>query len=242
MTVHRSILCLLFLFLFVFSKVSSQSICTSKEIVDNDVRKCSCRDFTTPSSAAHCNEKCTVSGSCGLAPRGFSLANCSGDCTYSSNSDCNACGIWLSTLCECLQSPVHCTESSPGCWGDSRVKPANSQHPEPANEFKSRTPYLELWTEHCRPGYCTTGLAIDPARTVTQNQVHTHICPVNSNMQSALAKLSCQSYSSLNPVHLNGAFSMFATGTPNEMWCQVAKSKTSNIAGGDVDKAISSLS
>lgn len=245
MTVHRAILCLLLLFLFVILKVSSQSICTSKEIVDNNVGKCSCRDFMTPSSAAHCNRKCTVSGSCGLAPVGFSLANCDGDCTYSSNSDCNACGVWLSTLCECLQSPVHCTESTPGGWwrlpGQNLATPNQPIHNILDLQMNSNLAPLAWNFGQNIADLSTTGLAINPARTVTQDQVHMHICPVNSNMQNALAKLSYQSYSSLNPVHLNGAFSMFANGTPGEMWCQVASSKTSNIAGSDVDKAISSV-
>ncbi|EPS26528.1 hypothetical protein PDE_01465 [Penicillium oxalicum 114-2] len=87
----------------------------------------------------------------------------------------------------------------------------------------------------------TTGLAINPARTVTQDQVHMHICPVNPNMQSALAKLSYQTYFTLNPVQLNGPFSIFANGAPNKMWCQVTPSKTSAITGTEVEKAIDSV-
>lgn len=245
MFVQRTILCLvLFLYLFVIPKVSSLSICTSKRIFDNHVGKCSCRDFTTSTSAMHCNKKCMVSGSCGSEPAGFSLANCNGDCTSSANSDCDACGIWLHSLCECLQGLAHCTESNPGGWWRLNQNLATPNQPIPNILDLQMHPNLArlAWDfGQTVADLSTTGLAINPARTVTQDQVHMHICPVNSNMQGALAKLTYQSYSSLKPVRLNGAFSMFANGAPNKMWCQVAQSKTSNIAGSDVDKAISSV-
>lgn len=245
MFVQRTILCLVLSFyLFVIPKVSSQSICTSKEIFDNNVGKCLCRAFTTPISATSCNNKCTVSGSCGSEPADFSLANCNGDCTYSSNSDCDACGIWLHSLCECLQGLGHCTESTPGGWWRLGQSLATPNQPIRNILDLQMNPNLAPLTWNFGQTVAdlsTTGLAINPARTVTQDQVHMHICPVNSNMQGALAKLTYQSYSSLNAVQLNGAFSMFANGKPNQMWCQVAPSKTSNIAGSDVDKAIRSV-
>ncbi|KAG9249816.1 uncharacterized protein F5Z01DRAFT_668153 [Emericellopsis atlantica] len=75
--------------------------CTTKQISSMDVGSCTCAGQLTG-----CTTNCAVCS--GAFTPTKKVKSCSGGCTDSEH-DCQACGIWFHTLCNCLQHPTGST-------------------------------------------------------------------------------------------------------------------------------------
>lgn len=227
------------------SQSTGQSICTSLEIFNDNVASCTCRQFQTPA----CKNQCQISSSstsCPNTPSEIYLDNCASNCTSSTNSDCDACGIWLSGLCECLKPPTtKCERSSQTglFWvqlEDRHLATVNEpipnivdlqRHSELARvawDFGQKSSVSDLTSE---------ALAINPARTITQYQIHMHICPFNTDMREFLSQQSRPS--SLTPIPLPKRFQ--AQSGPKNMWCLASKMKHTPLSGTVVSGAINEV-
>jgi hypothetical protein len=83
------------------------------------------------------------------------------------------------------------------------------------------------------------GLAINPVRTISQDQVHMHICNFNPPMRDFLATLSSASistYQTLQKIPLSGT--QFIRVNPDTMWCLASQTKNTPIDGTLVYNAI----
>ncbi|OQD86161.1 hypothetical protein PENANT_c008G01801 [Penicillium antarcticum] len=236
----------IFLCLNIIQKTVSQFICTSGDIFRDEVATCTCRDFTTGGS---CTNRCPVGPTnCAAALSGIFLADCMSDCTSVQNKDCDACGIWLHSLCVCQQNASFCAwENS---QGESWVKLAGQ------NLATTNEPIHNILALQTHPSLAITGwdfgqqisdpssqgLAINPVRTVTQDQIHMHICSINPAMRTFLTSKSTSAlstYSTLQPIQLTPQFKQ-PRGS-DTMWCLASQTKNSPISGNAIYGAINSV-
>lgn len=239
------LLSILFVYLCIIRK-SAASVCTSGEIFHDDVPSCTCR---VPSPGGNCPIQCPVGQTiCPATLSGVHLADCSLDCTSSKNQDCDSCGLWLSSLCTCVQNPTWC-DWQHGKGSESWVKLAGNKLAIPNQPIRNilalqnhqnlATTGWDFGQQASDPS--SEGLAINPVRTITQDQVHMHICPFKKAMRDFLttkSTASIQTYKTLQPIQLSP---QFIEGIPPTMWCLASQSKSIPISGSLVDDAIKSV-
>lgn len=237
----------LFLYPSIIQKSAGQFICTSNDISREDVPTCTCR---APSPGGFCPIQCQVGPStCGQPLSGVYLAKCDSDCTSPANMDCDSCGLWLSSLCTCLQNPGYCDwQHGKGVPGWVKLAGGYLAIPNQAIRnilaLQNQPPSLattgwDFGQQYSNPS--ADGLAINPVRSVTQDQVHMHICPFNTDMRNFLTTKSTASianYKTLQPIQLS---QQFMHGNPTTMWCLASQNKNTPISGGSVYDAINSV-
>ena len=237
----------LFLYPSIIQKSDGQSTCTSGQIFRDEVAQsqCTCRVFYPHGS---CSNRCPVGQTiCSVVDSGIYLADCNSDCTSVQNKDCDACGVWLSSLCLCEKFPSSCVWQH--ATGESWVQLARKNLATPNQPIHN---ILSLQTHQslAMTGWdfgqlkydpTSQGLAINPVRTVTQDQVHMHICPFNSDMRTFLTKMSTASistYKTLTQIKLDP---QFVQGNPPTMWCFASQTKNNPIKGNLMYDAINSV-
>ncbi|CAN6646580.1 hypothetical protein TRVA0_021S02344 [Trichomonascus vanleenenianus] len=239
----KGMLLIIFISLYpnLLQTCTGQSTCTSLEIFQNNTDSCVCRDFLV----GQCANRCQVtSPQCSSKLSGIYLGNCISDCTSPHNKDCDSCGIWLSSLCTCLQHPTWCehSASSGKVWiklAGGNIATVNLPIPNILDLQNNHEELAKIgWDFGQRASKpISEALAINPARTITQDQIHMHICPINTNMQTFLSGKTPPS--SLTAIQLPGQFQHLPG--PTEMWCLASQTKDTPIDGSEVFEAIHSV-
>ena len=232
---------------FIEKSAGQAPICTSSQIgQQGGLTGCTCRSF---SGTGQCANRCPADpAGCGQqSPAGFYLKDCSADCTSDDNKDCEACGVWLSLVCQCLQTGS-CPQSKPSgsFWvqlGRALVT-TNVAIDNIVTLQKSHAglaPFGWEFGQAQQSDPNTQGLAINPIHTITQDQIHMHICQKNTEMSKFLATPpgGISSYSSLAPISLPGTFQRDKQQTT--MWCQASQAPNTRISGDDVSAAINKV-
>ncbi|KAJ5224436.1 uncharacterized protein N7469_007939 [Penicillium citrinum] len=248
---------LLLSFLLLYSrKIAGQFIhvCTSDEISRDEVASngCTCRQFSPHDTCT----KCPVGPStCASEDSGICLSDCNFDCTSKQNENSDACGVWLHSVCECKQNPSLCNfQHGKGTTGWVKLGGQGNLATvdQPLRNILALQNHESLaksaWDWGQQPFISdpsTQGLAINPVRTITQDQVHMHICDVNGDMVNFLTKISTNSaisnYQTVQSIKLEKPFIHDGHNTPDTMWCLASQTKNTPIDGGLVHDAINSV-
>lgn len=216
-------------------QTQSGNICTSNEIFERKVSGCTCRDASV---GGVCNSQCTVSSlGCPAELSGIYLSTCS-NCTSPNNKDCDACGVWLHSFCQCLKNGCPKSASAGGnYWVQLESKDLATTSTSIDNIVLLQRNHPSLSAVGWTFGQTfSAGLAINPARTVTQDQVHMHICSVNTNARNVLSALHRDKFTSLTPVSV----SLPPLG-PTTIYCLVSKAPKTAIPGDIISGAITQV-
>ena len=235
---------------FIHMSAGQAQICTSSQIgQQGGLTGCVCRSFP---GTGPCANRCPADAAgCGQqSPAGFYLKDCLADCTSDVNEDCEACGVWLSLVCQCLQTG-NCPQSKPS--GSFWVQVANAllttnvAIDNIVTLQKSHAGLAPFGWEFGQTQYDpdTQWLAINPIHTITQDQIHMHICHKNTEMSKFLATTGSTApggisdYSSLAPISLPGTFQR--DQKPTTIWCQASQAPNTRISGDEVSAAINKV-
>ncbi|KAJ5768909.1 hypothetical protein N7520_003468 [Penicillium odoratum] len=232
---------------FIEKSSGQAMICTSSQILQQGgPTGCTCRSFY---GTGQCATRCDADpAGCGQkSPAGFYLDDCTTDCTADANKDCEACGIWLNSVCECLQNHNCPQSSSSGSFWvriGSYLMTTNVAIDNIVSLQKSHASLAPFGWDFGQMQYDagTQGLAINPIHTISQDQIHMHICHKNPAMSKFLATTGSTAvggysyYSSLVPISLPGTFQR--DNQPTTIFCQASQTPNTPISGGEVSAAI----
>ncbi|OJJ96313.1 hypothetical protein ASPACDRAFT_63758 [Aspergillus aculeatus ATCC 16872] len=222
--------------------------CTNAQILKSD-----------KATLAHCecskgDQKCSTQCPVSPAPVGspcppnlltqLHLNDCAHHCLADTNHVCSSCGVWFHSLCTCLQTGT-CVQQypnpAPGAayWvktpgGDlatvtvpvADILALEAEHPKLAEEGWDFGQSSALAVSNP----ATQALVINSVHSITHNQIHMHLCPLNRDMQRLLTQLvtpktPLSQFKSRQPVRLTPQFG------GQLMYCQAAQSKNQPIPG-----------
>ncbi|KAJ5622905.1 hypothetical protein N7490_011510 [Penicillium lividum] len=235
---------------FIEKSAGQATICTSSQIEQQGgLTGCTCRSFK---GAGQCTTQCPADpAGCGKdSPTGIYLDSCTTDCTADANKDCEACGIWLNSVCYCLKTGNCRQSSSSGSFWvqiGSALLTTNVAIDNIVTLQKSHAGLAQIGWDFGQMYYdaSTQGLAINPVHSITQDQIHMHVCNKNAAMSNFLATTGSTAqggisyYSSLTPITLPGSFQR--DKQPSTMWCQAFQHPVTHIGGDDVSAAINKV-
>ncbi len=195
----------------------------------------------------HCSQSCHPPAG-GSALSRAELNTCNVGCV-DANNECNACYIWLSSLCGCIQQlqqgkQTTCLPSASITSGKSTppVWMVNSAHDlmVPTYQIPGILQLYKIpnyvsgfnfgqhtvWTMYKKDGT----LSVNSVVGRTAEQLHVHLCKnPNSKVRGILDGLNHAQYKSLAPIDLKKVHSGWA------MECRVASASGANIdQGGDI--------
>lgn len=232
-------------------------LCTSSDIANMNVLNCKCpSNFPAPPKACnghpqHCTQTCKGGSVISLDE----LNTCGAGC-IDANNECNACYIWFSSLCGCIQElqakkPTSCIPSgnitpnqrSPPVWmvnaghdliTTTYLVPGILQLDEIPNYWVG----FNLGQDTVRQLYHGDGtLAINSVASRTEEQIHIHLCNnPNSKVRGVLDGLNRDNYKTLASVDLSKINPNFA------MECRVSSQRGEDInQGKDIIDYLGSL-
>ncbi|RAH84599.1 hypothetical protein BO86DRAFT_441437 [Aspergillus japonicus CBS 114.51] len=208
-------------------------------------------------SLAHCecfkgDQKCSTQCPVSSQPPGspcpgnlltqLHLNDCTHHCRADTNHVCSSCGVWFHSLCTCLQTGT-CVQQyaspAPGAayWvktpgGDlatvtvpvADILALEVEHPQLAEEGWDFGQSAKVSNP------ATQALVINSVHSITHNQIHMHLCPLNRDMQKLLSglvtlKTPLSQFKSRQPVRLTSQFGGAF------MYCQAAQGKNQPISG-----------
>ncbi|KAJ6120328.1 hypothetical protein N7523_004608 [Penicillium sp. IBT 18751x] len=154
------------------------------------------------------------------------LEKCGVGCT-DDNKACNSCYIWFEQLCKCLQDgaavcPQRPSTSAGAYWVlmSSGSLMTTTQLIPGIRELSIEDPWEWGQQLYARG---SQALAINSARTRSQEQIHMHICPINQATQTYLDNLDHTNYQSLTKI-------------PGKPWyCRANQNKGQPISGVTAD-------
>lgn len=171
--------------------------CNSRNITSMDVGTCTCQ----PERFGCQNfSSCSV---CGIpALQSYrNMTSCDRGCE-DRDWNCEGCGLWFHSLCDCLQQPTKCNTSSPiqsgtpPIWallettGTAHNLITTTEHVPGILELSNAPQRYDAgWVfaqEHYNPQ--REALALNSFRARTHEQIHIHVCPRNSNLPGILSK------------------------------------------------------
>ncbi|KAJ5677361.1 uncharacterized protein N7477_002994 [Penicillium maclennaniae] len=198
--------------------------CKGNEITTRQVSHCQCQ-LTVGTQCKNCDlsQDCPNSGSIYSHSQ---LEKCGVGCTDDNNA-CNSCYIWFEQLCKCLQDGAAVCPQSPSTsagayWVlmSSGSLMTTTQLIPGIRELSIEDPWewgQQLYTRGSQ------ALAINSARTRSQEQIHMHICSINQAAQTYLDNLDHTNYQSLTKI-------------PGKPWyCRANQNKGQPISGVTAD-------
>ncbi|KAH6893009.1 hypothetical protein B0T10DRAFT_604280 [Thelonectria olida] len=195
--------------------------CTTANITAMDVEKCICKDKPTGCLGGQCDVCNPVLTST------KNTLSCGQGC-HQSEEDCEGCGLWFHTLCDCLKGTTPCVPSSTikkgaqPVWvhliGGPTVEPliTTTELIPGILEMSHRKRDEGWYFAHTRWLPDHQALALNSVRVRKQEQVHIHMCHRNATTSRELTGLDAAQYPSLRPLPHD-----------EEMWC-LATSGTLN--------------
>ncbi|KAJ5919077.1 hypothetical protein N7466_010020 [Penicillium verhagenii] len=187
-----------------------QTECTNGQIQQRDLSTCKCSGG---------NDQCTTTCSAGPdAPNcpndvlsQYNLDHCSLHCGAESGHHCKACWIWFDPLCNCLQSGG-CQQSSNNApfWVKVNSEIITTSSPIPdILDLQTNHPSLAPfgWDFGQQSGVSDTSkdaLVINSVHSITEDQIHMHVCPVNTGIKNFLGSLTPSQYYDLKDIQITG--------------------------------------
>lgn len=231
---------ILYILCVIFSQeIASQVVpdCTVADILSQQLGNCRCGGGHN-----HCTTQCPAGPpfpGCSSTYSQSYLNDCPSACGSDQNQPCDGCWIWFNALCSCLQNAGSCltSKTNPPYWVllNPTLITASILIPDILDLQEHHGVLRDAVWEFGQTVYIpgTQALAINPAHSKTQDQVHMHVCPANSAVKNGLTTLSttCVTcYSNLTPVNVAGI----------SMWCRAEQAKASSIDGvsDDIDKVL----
>lgn len=173
--------------------------CDTNQISHMDVAPGTC---TCEGQLFGCSSNCGV---CGIASVPKKVRNCAPGGCQDNQYDCQGCGLWFHTLCDCIQHPQTCTNNGvikangPPVW-------VSLENDNLITTTELLPGILEMGTSHdagwvfaqgqYKPGYMS--LWLNSVRARDQEQVHIHICDTrNVHTTNVLSDETIQSSSHL---------------------------------------------
>lgn len=232
---------LLFLGLAVRIGGQQQPDCTNQQILQNDLSGgCVCSG-----GKDKCNVQCSVGPDVPNCPNGLlsqlTLDHCSLHCATESNHHCTGCWIWFEPLCKCLQSGG-CPQSNPKppFWVKVNSELATTNLPiSDILDLQQNHQFLAKfgWDFGQQNGVSNPGteaLVINSVHSITEDQIHMHICPLNTGMKHFLGNLYQgipAAYSNLAEVQITGY----------KMFCRASQTAGQPIPGDTISADINSV-
>ena len=251
-----SLVAIISLYLVLIQRIAGQSAgpsitptdCTSDQIQNNDVAACLCHG-----SDNICNNPCPVTPS-GLpvnkclttqVDSQVKLQNCGSSCAGENNHDCFGCWIWFEAVCYCLKTS-QCKKGNthPHFWLQVNSQLASTNLLIP-NILHLQNSHAVLAASAWDFGQTASdpsnqALAINSAHSITQNQIHMHICNANTDMQKSLADLY-KGHSQNTPSFYNTLKDIPNPPSGERMFCRASQNKLQPISGDSISKDINSV-
>ena len=227
------------------SQSTHQSDCTSDQIQKGDVKNCMCHG-----SDHQCDNKCPATPpglKCVTAQESqVYLQDCAASCAGEHNHCCSGCWIWFQEVCSCLQNGGCPKGNTPSVYWlkvNSQLASTNVLIPNILNLQTSQPALaIDVWNfgQQIASDPKKQALAINSAHSITENQIHMHICGPNINMQQTLADLynghsSPAFYSTLRDIPSP------PLTPPSRMFCRAAQTKFQLIPGATISDDINTV-
>lgn len=190
--------------------------CTAKDITSMDVAGCKCQPQLSKCKPIQCDKY-----ACGLdSPK--KVKSCLGGCV-DAEAECEACGIWFHTLCDCIKGTGKCTPNGqfkpggPPVW--TLLEPPDPQDDKLVTTTELLPGIVEMSRQN--PGMHDEGwyfaqqnynfkdeaLALNSYRARDHQQVHIHVCDKNAATYKLLSNSPAKSSGHL--VKVDGANDLF---------------------------------
>ncbi|CDM31763.1 unnamed protein product [Penicillium roqueforti FM164] len=224
-----------------------QANCLSQQILNNDLNNCICAGGNN-----ECQKQCPVgpvapvmpAPNCGSHLLGhLHLDDCEHHCLTESNDFCKSCWIWNLPLCLCLQNGG-CLQSSKNApyWVKitSTLATTNLAIPDILNlqeNHKLLAGYGWDFGQETASDPKTESLVINSAYSITENQIHMHVCNINTKMRDWLATLyqsSPSAYQTLVEIP-----PPYPAG--EKMFCRASQTADQTIPGDSISDDINSV-
>ncbi|KAH6604784.1 hypothetical protein Trco_006491 [Trichoderma cornu-damae] len=201
--------------------------CTISDIHNLDVAGCTCQP--------HHDGCFTACSTCGWNIKDRNTKSCTPGCT-DNDWDCKGCGVWFSTLCDCLKG------GGSGCTHTGTVKPhgpmiwvllPKGEHlitttdllPGILEMANDASRYEEGW-DFAQKNHdpSSQALALNSVRSRTHEQFHIHICPKPTSKDP-------RAYGILSKAALNPTNKLKAIAGYNDLFCMSVEKGKGPIKG-----------
>lgn len=222
---------------------TGQSICTSQQILQKDLSNCDCRG-----GQSQCNTQCSAGPTATDCPAmvlsQLTLEDCPSHCVSKFNQYCDACWIWFYALCSCLKNG-NCQKSAANSpfWVKLGKELATTDSPIPdILTLQGVHAMLAIFgwdfgqDQTLSPPISdpnSEALVINSVHSITENQIHMHICPFNQNMRNFLSGLYQGS-----PSFYGVPRDIPSPYAGQKMWCQASQTVGLPISGNAVSDEI----
>ncbi|KAL2826867.1 hypothetical protein BDW59DRAFT_144861 [Aspergillus cavernicola] len=219
--------------------------CSSHDIETQNVGSCTCGG-----GGDICTTQCDATQSASGCPYTTILSqlfldDCNGHCTLDKNRRCKSCWIWFNALCSCYQSGSCEKSSNTGSFWiqvDSHLLTTNEPIPSILDLQKHPSLSQYGWDfgqsqKISDPN--SQALVINSAHSITENQIHMHTCPINSDMLKALTDYS----TNLGPAVFNKLTYVSLPGPSgvSPVYCRAAQQKNTPVGGQQVSDDINEV-
>ncbi|KAH6684990.1 hypothetical protein F5X68DRAFT_233423 [Plectosphaerella plurivora] len=178
--------------------------CSSSDIAHHRVSGCECRPKIETNT---CEKQCNTISCTPQLTNVKHVNDCSAGCGLDSDGDCKGCGLWFHSVCGCIKDPknpkkcladVPISQGSPNTWirlinddpKEHDLITSTSMIPGILDMTGAPSPYFERgWVygqKQWKAG--TEALAMNPWVVRTMEQVHIHICNLNTTLRSVLSQ------------------------------------------------------
>ncbi|CEN60908.1 hypothetical protein ASPCAL07579 [Aspergillus calidoustus] len=222
--------------------------CSSQDIETQSVSSCTCGGGDDV-CMTQCDATQSASSFCPFTTISsqLHLDDCDGHCTSDKNRRCKSCWIWFNALCSCYQNSNCEKSSNTGSffWIQLNRHLLTTNAPIPS--------ILDLQTKHSAlapfgwefgqtqkiSDPASQALVINSAHSITENQIHMHTCPVNSEMLKRLTELSTNP----GPAHFSNLVSVTLPGPSGVLpvYCRTMQQKDTPVEGKQVSGDINEV-
>ncbi|KAJ6032630.1 hypothetical protein N7540_003362 [Penicillium herquei] len=211
--------------------------CTSDNIQNNNLGNCQCHGSNNV-----CDNVCPAVPSgltgCAKANSQTALFDCAASCSGEHNHCCSSCWIWFQAVCTCKQSGG-CITSGPNTpnWiklnselASTSILLTNILQLQSSQQALATA----LWDfgQQKASDPSTQALAINSAHSITESQIHLHICTPNDGMKNFLTGLY-QGHSS-SPTFYNVLRDIPNPYNGERMFCRASQIAKQTIPGGSI--------
>jgi hypothetical protein len=190
--------------------------CSASDIAHHRVSGCDCRPKIEQNT---CEKQCNTT-SCTPQLTNVKHANdCSAGCRLDSDGDCKGCGLWFHSVCGCVKDPsdpkkcladVPISQGSPNTWirlvnedpKEHDLITSTSMIPGILDMTGAPSPYFERgWVygqKQWKAG--NQSLAMNPWVVRTMEQVHIHICELNTDLRDVFNQQTLKTDKRLVPL------------------------------------------